>query len=50
MRVVENRKWRRILRSKRQEVTRGERKLHNKELHILCYSPDIVTKSESKMM
>jgi hypothetical protein len=49
VKVVENTKRRSILKSKRQEVTRGERKLQNGKLHILCCSPDILTEIESKM-
>jgi hypothetical protein len=48
LRFVENRRRRRILRSKGQEVKR-ERKLHNEKVHVLCCSPDIVKKSESKV-
>jgi hypothetical protein len=39
LRVVENRRWRRILRSKRLEVRRGERKLRNEKLHIFLLFP-----------
>jgi hypothetical protein len=36
--VVENKVLRRIFGAKRDEVTGGWRKLHNKELHGLCSS------------
>jgi hypothetical protein len=41
--VFENRVLRRIFGPKRDEVTGEWRKLHNKELHILYSSPDIIT-------
>jgi hypothetical protein len=40
--VFENRVLRRIFGPKRDEVTRGWRKLHNEELHKLCSSPSII--------
>jgi hypothetical protein len=40
--VFENRVLRRILGSKRDEVTGGWSKLHNKELHDLYSSPSII--------
>jgi hypothetical protein len=48
-RVFENRVLRRIFGPKREEVAEGWRKLHNKELHNLYASPNIirVTKSRS---
>jgi hypothetical protein len=42
LRVFENRVLRRIFGPKRDEVTGGWRKLHNKELHGLYSSPSIV--------
>jgi len=42
LRVYENRVLRRIFRSKRVEVTREWRKLHNEELNDLYCSPNIV--------
>jgi hypothetical protein len=42
LRVFENRVLRRIFGPKRDEVTRGWRKLHNEELHGLYSSPSIV--------
>jgi hypothetical protein len=41
--VFENRVLRRILGPKRDEVTGGWRKLHNEELHNLCYSPSVIS-------
>jgi hypothetical protein len=49
-RVSENRMLRRIFRSKRNEVTGGWRKLHNKELHNLYSSPIIIIMMKSKRM
>jgi hypothetical protein len=40
--VFENRMLRRIFGSKRNDVTREERKLHNEELHDLYSSPSII--------
>jgi hypothetical protein len=40
--VFENRVLRRIFRPKRDEVTGEWRKLHNEELHILYFSPNII--------
>jgi hypothetical protein len=42
LRVFENRVLRRIFVPKRDEVTDGLRKLHNKELHVLYSSPSII--------
>jgi hypothetical protein len=42
LRVFENRVLRRIFGPKRDEMTREWRKLHNKELHDLYYSPSII--------
>jgi hypothetical protein len=41
-RVFENRVLRRIFGPKRDEVTRGSRKLHNEELQNLYSSPNII--------
>jgi hypothetical protein len=42
LRVFENRVVRRMFERKRDEVTRGWRKVHDKELHTLYFSPDII--------
>jgi hypothetical protein len=42
LRVFENRVLRRIFGPKRDEVTGEWRKLHNKELHDLFFSPSII--------
>jgi hypothetical protein len=42
MRVFENKVIRRIFGAKRDEVTRGKRKLHNEELHNLYSTPNII--------
>jgi hypothetical protein len=41
---------RRMFGSKRDEVTGGWRKLHNKELHYLYSSPSIIRIIKSRMM
>jgi hypothetical protein len=41
LRVFENRVLRTIFRPKREEVTGGWRKLHNKDLHNMYYSQNI---------
>jgi hypothetical protein len=41
-RVLENRVLRRISELKRDEVTRGLRKLHNKEINNLCFLPSVI--------
>jgi hypothetical protein len=46
--VFENRVLRRIFGPKGVEVTGGWRKLHNEELHNLCYSPSIVRRIKSR--
>jgi hypothetical protein len=46
--VFENRALRRIFGPKRDEVTRGWRKLHNETLHKLYSSPDIITMTKSR--
>jgi hypothetical protein len=48
--VFENRELRRIFGLKRDEMTGGWRKLHNKELHNLYSSPSIIRMIKSKMM
>jgi hypothetical protein len=40
LRVLENRELWRIFGSKRDEVTRKWRRLHNEELHVLYSSPN----------
>jgi hypothetical protein len=50
LRVFENRMFRRIFRPKRDEVTGGWRKLHNKELHGLYSSPSIVRVIKARRM
>ena len=42
LRVFENRVWRRIFGSKRDEVTGEWRKLHNEEVNDLYPSPNMV--------
>jgi hypothetical protein len=49
-RVFENRVLRRIFGPKRDEVTRGWRKLQNKELHGLYSSPSIVRVIKARRM
>jgi hypothetical protein len=50
LRVFENRVLRRIFRPKRDEVTRGWRKLHNEELHGLYSSPSIIRVIKARRM
>jgi PAS domain-containing protein len=50
LRVFENRVFRRIFGSKRDEVTGGRRKLHNEELHNLYSSPNIIRMDKSRRM
>jgi hypothetical protein len=50
LRVFENRVLRRIFGSKRDEVTRGWRKLHNEELHGLYSSPRIIRVIKARRM
>jgi hypothetical protein len=50
MKVFENRVPRRIFGPKRDEVTRGLRKLHNEELHNLYSPPSIIRMIKSKKM
>ena len=42
LRVFESRVLRRIFGSEMDEITREWRRLHNKELYALYYSPDII--------
>jgi hypothetical protein len=48
--VFENRVLRRIFGPKRDEVTRGSRKLHNKKLQNLYSSPNIIRMIKSRRM
>jgi hypothetical protein len=48
LRVFRNRVLRRIFRPKRDEVTRGWRKLHNEEFNDLYSSPNIVRVIKSR--
>jgi hypothetical protein len=48
--VFENRVLRRIFGPKRDEVTKGWRKLHNKELHNMYSSPSIIRMIKSRRM
>jgi hypothetical protein len=48
--VLENRVLRKIFGPKRNEVTGRWKKLHNEELHNLCYSPSIIRMSKSRRM
>jgi hypothetical protein len=50
LRVFENRVLRRIFGPKRDEVTGEWSKLHNKELHNLYSSPDIIRQVNSRRM
>jgi hypothetical protein len=50
LRVFENRVLGRIFRRKREQVTRGKRKLHNEELHNLYSSPYIARTIKSRRM
>jgi hypothetical protein len=50
LRVFENRVLRRIFGPMRDEVTREWRKLHNRELHNLYSSPDIIRQIKSRRM
>jgi hypothetical protein len=50
LRVFKNRMVRRILRSKRDEVMAGWRKLNNEELHNLYYYPSIIRIIKSRRM
>jgi hypothetical protein len=50
LRVLENRVLRRIFGLKRDEMTRGRRKLHNEKLHSLYSSPGIIRIIKSRRM
>jgi len=50
LRVYENRVLRRIFVPKRDEVTGEWRKLHNEELNILYFSPNILRVIKSRKM
>jgi hypothetical protein len=50
MRVFENRVLKRVFGPKKDEVTREWRKLHDEELHDLCFSPNIIRIIKSKRM
>jgi hypothetical protein len=50
LRVFENRVLRSIFGTKRDEMTRGRRKLHNEELHDLYSSPSIIRVIKSRKM
>jgi hypothetical protein len=50
LRVFENRVLRRIFGPKRDEMTGGWRRLHNKELHNLYSSPSIIRMIKSRRM
>jgi hypothetical protein len=50
LRVLENRLLRRIFGPKREEMAGGWRRLHNKELHNVYASPNIVRVIKSRRM
>ena len=50
LRLFENRALRRILGPKRDEVTGELRQLHNEELNVLFFSPNIVRVIKSRRM
>jgi hypothetical protein len=50
LKVFESRTLRRIFGTKRDEVTGNRRKLHNKELHDLYSSPNIIRMIKSRRM
>jgi hypothetical protein len=50
LKVFENRMLRKIFGPKRDEMIGGWRKLHNKELHNLYYSPNMIRISKSRRM
>jgi hypothetical protein len=48
LRVFENRVLRRIFGPKMEEVTGEWRRLHNKELHVLYFTPHIIRVTKSR--
>jgi hypothetical protein len=50
LKVFENRVLRRIFRPKRFEIIESWRKLHNRELHNLYSSPNLIALIQSKAM
>jgi hypothetical protein len=50
LRVFENRVLRMVLGSKRDEVTGERRRLHNKELYALYFSPNIIRVIKSRRL
>jgi hypothetical protein len=50
LRLFENRVCRTIFGRKRDEVTGGQRKMHNEVFHKLCSSPNIVRMIKSRRM
>jgi hypothetical protein len=50
MRIFENKVLRRIFGPKKDEIIEGWRELHNKELHNLCSSPNIIRIIRSRRM
>ena len=50
LRVFENRVLRRIFESKKNEVTGEWRRLHNKELYALYFSPNIIRVIKSRRL
>jgi hypothetical protein len=50
LREFENRMLRKVFRPRRDEETRGWRKLHNEELHNLYSSPSIIRIIKSRRM
>ena len=50
LRVFENKVLRKIFGAKKDEITRGWRKLHNVELHALYSSPNIIRSLKSRRL
>jgi hypothetical protein len=48
--VFKNRVPRKIFWSKREEVTREWRRLHNEEIYDICSSPDIILVTQSRII